>query len=546
MKKMTKPLALVLVLAILSSLVLAGCSGKTAIDQDDSTVTVLNVNNYAGGFGSAWLDTVAERFEQEYADYSFEEGKVGIDIRINHNKDQGQKYLLKIDNMAEDVFFPGNIYYNSWVNKGAMLDITDVVTGEGANEEIQAIIAADGNQTILSKMTSEEQGFYDVDGAYYAIPHHESQPGIMYDKDLFEQAGLYIGADGSYTGTGAKAAGPDGVSGTSDDGLPATYDEFFELCDYMKAQGITPFIWTGATKVYYTDLLLSALAADYEGAEQMKLTYTYEGTATNLISVDEDGNITELPDEEITSANGYKVYQSAGRYYALQFLERIIKGNYCASGCFDSTSNLEAQGQFMTTDTEQKRVAFLVEGNWWENEATDRFNELSSLDESYAKENRNFAYLPLPKVDASHAGAPTMTTTEVTLGFIRSAISAEKIDAAKIFLAYCYTDESLNEFNKVTGIPAALDYEATDEVKASLSSYGTSLLEMKENASIVKPYSENKIYLNNIETYIVFYTFKAANWADAVSTFKDTAFTAADYFRSLTQKFGEDSWKSYQ
>ncbi len=546
MKKMKKTLAWILVMASLSTLVLTGCSGMTAIDKDDATVTVLNINNYGGGFGQAWLDSVEKRFEAEYANYSFEPGKTGVDIRINHNKDQGQNYLIKIDTMAEDIFFPGNIYYNSWVNKNAMLDITDVVTGEGASETVKAIIAKDGGQTILSKMTEEEQSFYAVDGKYYAIPHHESQPGIMYDKDLFASAGLYIAKDGGYTGTGEKANGPDGVAGTSDDGLPATYDEFFELCDYMKAQGITPFIWTGATKVYYTDLLLSALAADYEGAEQMKLTYTYEGTATNLITVNEDGTITELPDTQITSTNGYQVYQSAGRYYALQFLERIVKGNYFASGCFDSTSNLEAQGQFMTTDTEQKRVAFLVEGNWWENEATDRFNELETLDSSYAKMNRNFAYLPLPKVDASHAGAPTLTTTEVSLGFIRSAISPEKIEAAKTFLAYCYTDESLNDFNKITGIPAALDYEVTADVVASLSSYGKSLLEMKESANIVKPYSSNKIFLNNIETYTIIFTFKSANWNDAVSTFKDTAYTATDYFRSLTKKFGEDSWKSYQ
>ncbi len=67
MKTMKKALAAVLAVATLVAPVLTGCGGgMTAIDQSSDSVTVLNVNNYAGGFGSAWLDSVEKRFEAEY------------------------------------------------------------------------------------------------------------------------------------------------------------------------------------------------------------------------------------------------------------------------------------------------------------------------------------------------------------------------------------------------------------------------------------------------------------------------------------------------
>ncbi len=388
MKNAMKRTVAISMLVTLCLSIFAAC-GPKPLNVDDGTKSKLIVNNYAGGFGEDWINNVEKRFEAAYANVSFEDGKLGVDVVINHNKDQGESYLSKIDAMEDEVFFPGNIYYHEWVTAGKMLDISDVVTG--ANDK-------DGGKTILSKMTQEEKDFYSVNGKYYAIPHHESQPGVVYDKDLFQAKGLYFAKNGapsedyaldketaggyngtiSYTGKGDKSAGPDGRHGTSDDGLPATYDEFFTLCKYMTTPsiGVTPFIWTGKTKGYYTNLLLAALAADYEGSEQLAMQYSYTGTAKNLISIDANGTIKELPDEEISVDTGYKMYSSAGRYYALKFLETIIDNNYYSPACFGSRTHLEVQADFMkTTKTRENAVAFMVEGNWWENEASGTFND---------------------------------------------------------------------------------------------------------------------------------------------------------------------------
>ena len=52
--------------------------------------------------------------------------------------------------------------------------------------------------------------------------------------------------------------------------------------------------------------------------------YTFDGVATDLIQVDEDGNVKKLPDTQITFENGYELQQQAGRYYTLKFVENVL------------------------------------------------------------------------------------------------------------------------------------------------------------------------------------------------------------------------------
>ncbi len=555
MRTFKKIAALMLALAIMVPVFLVGCGPKVLV-QGDETKTVLQVVNYAGGFGKQWILDVEKRFEAAYANVSFEEGKMGVDVVIDNNKDQGEGYITKVDAQPYEVYFPGNIYYYEWVNSGKMLDITDVVTESLADK--YGIVTESGS--ILDKMLDSEKEFYGVDGKYYAIPHHESQPGIVYDKDLFEQKRLYFAKNGcpsepdfagtyKYTGTGDKSKGPDGEYGTSDDGLPATYEEFFVLCEYMKKpqQGnITPFLWTGLTRVYYTDLLLAALAADYEGAE-LASQYSYTGTMTHLVdSINADGTVNFKAPTEITEETGYLAYQSAGRYYALTFLEKIIDNRYYSNDhCYSGTTNLVAQSEYLKSIDDDDVFAFLVEGNWWENEAYENgtFDEIVKLknDDYFKKENRNFAFLPLPKATADKIGEPTtLTTTEVSLGFIKSSIKEEKKEIAKLFLKFCYTDESLNAFTKTTGIPAALQYELDADVYNGLSSYSKSICDIKN--SVIKPYSDSLIHKNTYASSILMFTFGDAKNDAACNTLKDNA-SAKSHFESILALHSKEQWE---
>ena len=233
-------------------------------------------------------------------------------------------------------------------------------------------------------MSDEEQNYYKSEGAYYALPHHEHQAGLIYDIDLFEQEELYFAENGApsesgytgmaaYTGTGNKSAGPDGKYETADDGLPATYDEFYMLCNYMISKqsdvDITPILWSGTNRNDYIDWFLSELTADFEGEKQLKLNYTFDGIAKNLIAIDKNGAVSELEDTKISSSNGYLVYQSEGRYRALEFFDKVVdtKAWYNESANFGSLSHTEAQYNYLlgATGLSDTRYAFLIDGCWW-------------------------------------------------------------------------------------------------------------------------------------------------------------------------------------
>jgi len=440
--------------------------------------------------------------------------------------------------------------YAKWVKNGKLLDITDVVTTSGGR---------DGNKTIESKLTDDHKAFFGDGGKYYALPHHDHQAGMVYDVDLFEQEELYFAKNGApseknyggknrFTSDGERSAGPDGEYGTDDDGLPATYEDFYILCDYMVNKtsdiDIKPILWSGKNKQDYLDWFLSELTADFEGAEQLRINYTYSGTAKNLVSVSADGTVTRLPAEAITDATGYKIYQSEGRYRALQFLDKIVdtKSWYNEKVNFGSLEHTETQYEYLKggAGLADVRYAFLVEGCWWENEAGDSFAKIvDQKGEKYAKGARNFAFMPLPKATADKIGDPfTLATTDVTVGFVKSNIEASKINLAKTFMRFVYEDEQLKMFNMVSGLPASVNYTLSAEEIGRLDNFSRTIYNVKNN--VVSPYSSNQLYMNNFEALKLSSTFSAGA-KRAVEALRET--DAATYFNLLVSAKSENAWK---
>ena len=335
MNKIAKSLTMMMALAFVGSSVACG-GGSSSVDK---TKTQLYISNYDGGYGSDWLYDIAKEFEIEYAETSFQDGKKGVQIHFDCSKNNtGASALSSMASSRNDVYFTEACYYYDFVSSNKLLDITDVVTGNNLD-----------NKTVEGKLSAEQKEYYKTtDGKYYGLPHYLGYNGIMYDMDLFAERNLYMKDGGGYVtkATDKKSKGPDNVAGTSDDGLPATYAEFYALCNRMTQIGITPFIWSGEYS-FYTDWLLTALLCDYEGLEQMMLNYNFNGTAKNLVSV-KDGQVTKLGDTQITNATGWKLYAQAGRYYALDFLKTIIDRGYVAETSFSpNTSNISAQDDFL-------------------------------------------------------------------------------------------------------------------------------------------------------------------------------------------------------
>ena len=144
---MKRLMAVILSLCLcLSALAFTGCQKEYEIKIDE-TKTQLYIGTYDGAYGDAWLYAVKPRFEAKYADVSFEEGKQGVEIIIN--KDKNYKGGTLINNitssiMPYEVFFTESIDYYEWINKKYMLDITDVV-----NSSLQYDFVRDSNDTTV-------------------------------------------------------------------------------------------------------------------------------------------------------------------------------------------------------------------------------------------------------------------------------------------------------------------------------------------------------------------------------------------------------------
>ena len=384
----------------------AGCGAKRTNEVDEHKTT-LYVGNFAGGIGDEWLKSAISKFEEKYADTSFEDGKKGVQVLIGENNKTtmiGTELEKIIATSQNEVFFTESVYYYDWVEKGLLHDITNAVT--------TPLSEFDEEKSITDKMESYVSEAMTVDGKVYALPFWEGYYGFVYNATLFDEKGWYFAEDGSFTNADGKlGAGPDGQTGTYDDGMPATYADFFKLLEKISKDNVTPIQWAGASPDYFT-WLIGALFADYEGYDDLMINYTFEGEAelVKLDTVDTENLTYEKETVRITAENGYELARQEGYVYALDFAQDLLQGN----GYYDVNSSLsgsykqqDAQLAFVrnATTTNNKPVAILIDGSWWENEATTAFRETYGSNATKYDNEMEMKWMPLPKATADLVGA---------------------------------------------------------------------------------------------------------------------------------------------
>lgn len=555
------------ILAVVSSLVLAfttlvSCGGGKgagfipAENPEDKDKVVLRVQNYFGGYGDEWLRQVIAQFEKDYANFELD-GKKGVVVKIKNTKDFGNNILQTIQGSSEEVFFTEETDYYDYLGSDKFADITDLVT--------TPLTEHGETKSIEDKLATDVKDFFNVDGKYYAIPFTEAYYGVQYDIDMFKKYKFYLKGDengrayqegGKYVfatlATDIKSYGPNGKTGviggvdySADDGLPATYDEFYALCAKMKSNNpsITPFIWSGLTG--YAEMLLTSLYADYEGVDNIKLNFSISGTADNIVDRIEDG-MAVLKSVDIKANNGATLYKQAGRYYALEFLYNIITRGYVSKLSFSpSESHTMAQSDYIYGSYKEvqnkERIAMLVEGSWWNNEAKEVFTSMATLrgDEALQK-NRNFGYMPLPKATEDKIGeAQTRLLQNDTAIFINGNIKSEKkLQLCKDFVRYVCSDKWLANFNVTTNSSLLYDYELSDADYQKLSTYGKSLYDFRSSNNIVYSRSKAPIYLSNPSFFSATHDFwkstvTKGTYNSPVDLFKDNTCSFVEYFNGI-------------
>lgn len=541
---------------------------STTVEQIDTEKTQLYVYNFYGGYGSDWLASLKERFEEAHKDDVWEEGKKGVQIFIHNDKTQIMTFASQIPENRDEVYFTEYAYYYTLRSEGVMADITDALT--------EPLTEYGESESIVDKLSAEQQSFYGVKEGekttYYGLPHYSGYSGLIYNVDLFDEEGYYF----AETPLGSsledqfvskyntnKSAGPDGKPGTSDDGLPATYEQFFQLCEFIASNKQTPVTWNGFDNTHYLTHLAAAFTADYEGLDQMMLNYTLgdqeDNVAADLATIQDGKLVMDSAPMEITEENGYELARQAGKYYALSFLHQLTTTDrYHNSLAFNTSfSHTNAQEDFLYAgnDGVTADAAILVDGCWWESEANAVFDTMvASKGDAYSKYNRNFAWMPLPKATSEKVTSAAEAKNSYTLYdevsslcFVKSNIEAWKLPLAKEFIRFAYTDASLSDFTAITNTPKAVDYEMRDEDLARMTPFGRSLMEIKNRADIVYPYSTNPTYVNNQSYFGVndsFYSKLGTSTRQWPSTaFHDSKYTAEEYFSGMYVYFKE-SWET--
>ena len=394
MMKKTKNIGAIL-LASATLLGTAACGGSS--EKEDPTKTYLDVGVFNAGLGTAYFDELKKDFEAYYADAHFEEGKTGVVVRPLKKNTEFSPQNLKnsMKNLDQVLYILDQGSYEEFTENKLFADVTDVMTEKYLDED--GNIAADTNKEATQSVEDTMlEGYSDVfkkEGKYYAVPYMLSIPGIIYDADLFDESALYfrkdgsIGANAAAVAAGDCSAGPDGKRGTSDDGLPDTWNDFLTLLERLR-MNYTPFTWAESPSTYQISRVFNAIWANYEGYDNFMLNYSFKGTDGNLGSINEN-NFTKLLNQE-------------GRKAAIKAFYDITKNqeNYSAKARpGGGNTHTGAQREYIQSKRFGKRIAMFAENSYWEQEAReDVFNKETPQNvNGYGK--RNFRYLPIPRFE---------------------------------------------------------------------------------------------------------------------------------------------------
>jgi hypothetical protein len=106
-----------------------------------------------------------------------------------------------------------------------------------------------------------------------------------------------------------------------------------------------------------------------------------------------------------------------------------------------------------------------------------------------------------------------------------------------------HTEAELASFTKTTSITRPYGYTVDEAARAEMSYFGQSLMQMKETADIVYPYSDNLTYIENstqlrLEAWAFTSKFGASPVDNPFSQFRlNESLTAKTYFEGLRKAY---------
>lgn len=536
----------------LSCVFAAGCSRDDGGEEYDPNRIQIECAIADVGMGTEWLYNLKYRFEKD-----FPKAQVMINVVTSQLDSNMVANTLKINNY--DVVYPTTFdsyaeirpvarNVTDWVQK-KVYDEKGSYVGEGGTQSLEDRVKKYPAYANAYNLSSTE-GQAD----YLTFPYYISPYGCWYDVDLFEQEGYfeleYEGIDG-VKGTDDDTWGADGVEGTYDDMLPATFDDYKTLIRAIVDSGNTPFTWSGEHKWMRT-FYMDTIFASYEGVEDCLLNYTLNG-------VDEQSDIGT-----VTKADSYKLINQNGRKAMLAMAKFMTSNTEYFSGEAFNTglSHLGAQQDFLGSATNpngKKRIAMLLDGSWWENEAKAYMNEMASKTNAKYKHGvRRFGYLPVPffEEDASIGLARQESATPVVrIGRGSSMIvnakvnkaTEEKQELVEAFMHYSQSYESIADFTATTGVVRPVEANFTKEDEAKFTYMAKNLAQLVNDSEWLVTTAEIDAWKSKCSSLYGewFVTSKIGNksYSDPLETFaKNPNLTVLQYFDGMKESVTSEQW----
>lgn len=312
MKNLKRIAALALVL-ILSISCFAGCGGSKSQGSGDPTKDI-EIAYWNAGLGDQWLKDVIAAFNAKHPEYYVYYTASASAATINST--------LELDNNTVDLYFTSE-----------RADTSDFVV---LDDVLNATAEGDSKPLIEKFNTNYLKNAQAADGHYYQLTYGGGVVGIIYNKALFDKAGITE--------------------------LPRTTNELAIVCDKLFSAGISP-ICHFAPEGYYGYL-----------SDALIYQYDREGYTETFYSCTDANGVS--PSKEVFTTKD-------GRYHVLKAFEKILTTDYVMEGS-NSIDHVTAQTMFLN-----ESAAMMVNGSWIA-------NEMASVEGSM----ENFAMMRTPVLSA--------------------------------------------------------------------------------------------------------------------------------------------------
>ena len=324
---------------VVAMLIATGCLMGTAcgptggvIDptvEDTENLYIMALNR---GYGTAWLEEIAEDFEKETG--------INVDVKPTSSADTINSTMNQGPNSTNntDIYFvvshartTRNNYQGLWKRQGyeeGLMELSELYEMKVHGEDITFGDKMVDSFRAVSNMGTEQSP------QYYTVPWSSGVMGMTYNIDVFKM--LY--------------------GDTYEEKLPNTTAELLILAKDIKAKGGMPFIFPGQLD-YFSMPMFNVWWAQYSGYE--RYTKFYEGLAYDA----EFDTYTQSPD----------IFKDQGRLKAIEAIYEMINydaGLYWTDGwSYDSTNFTDLQVRYLTASN---KVAMMPNGDWLENESAEQ------------------------------------------------------------------------------------------------------------------------------------------------------------------------------